>query len=241
MTAPEQPAPAEAVEHKSGLWLAFRVFDAPSDVFRHLASRPVALVPILCLVAVVFFQSFGIPTATLQKATQQAVERMEQQRGQPLPPEIKARMTDVGGVGKRAVRAVSGVVVALILLAIVAGVLKLIFGAGAAEPIPFKQEFAVTVHAFMASLLGLVVITAVMIATNRGTFTISLGPLVQSGYLHRFLNQVTVFGAWNVFLLALGNQILMRGKKIGGPLLIIGGLWLALDAVIAAFGGLLGM
>ena len=56
--------------------------------------------------------------------------------------------------------------------------------------------------------------------------------------------QFTPFGAWNIVLLALGNQIRTRTKSIGGPLAIIGVLWILVNfgfaALASVFGGLAG-
>jgi len=55
---------------------------------------------------------------------------------------------------------------------------------------------------------------------------------------NRFTNQINVFGAWNVYILALGNQVKTKAKGIGGALTIVGGLWLALKVAGALIGGL---
>jgi hypothetical protein len=41
-----------------------------------------------------------------------------------------------------------------------------------------------------------------------------------------------------MILIALGNQVLAKAKGIGGPLMIVGGLWLLVKLLFAALGGL---
>ena len=71
--------------------------------------------------------------------------------------------------------------------------------------------------------------------------TLSLGFLFNqetNAFLYRFANQITLFGTWNMLLVALGNQILSKGKSFTGPLFIVGSLWLLVKLGIAAIGGL---
>jgi hypothetical protein len=136
---------------------------------------------------------------------------------------------------------VAGVVGGPITLAAAAWVLMLIFGATSAEPLRFKDEFALVSHAYMISLVGGVLVIALLAFAGLNEVQLSLGFLFNedsSPFLHRFTNQINVFGAWNVYVLALGNQVKTKAKGIGGALTIVGGLWLAMKvggALIAGF------
>ena len=117
----------------------------------------------------------------------------------------------------------------------------MIFGATTADPLRFKDEFAIVSHAYMISLAGGVLVVALLAFAGLNEVQLSLGFLFDeesSPFLHRFTNQINVFGAWNVYVLALGNQIKTKAKGIGGALTIVGGLWLVMKlggALIAGF------
>jgi hypothetical protein len=136
----------------------------------------------------------------------------------------------------------SGAVGGPIVLVIVAWVLMLIFGATSSDPLRFKDELAIVSHAYMVSIAG-GLLTFILIAfAGLDDVRLSLGFLFDeesSPFLHRLTNHITLFGAWNVYLLALGNQIKTKAKGIGGALAIVGGLWIATKVVGALFGGLI--
>ena len=127
------------------------------------------------------------------------------------------------------------------MLAVAAWVLMLIFGATTADPLRFKDEFAIVSHAYMITIAGGILIVALLAFAGLNEVQLSLGFLFDedsSPFLYRFFNQITVFGAWNVYALALGNQVKTKAKGIGGALTIVGGLWLALKvggALMAGF------
>jgi hypothetical protein len=151
-----------------------------------------------------------------------------------------------GSISTRAILFAGSVVFSLLILTVVTLVLMLIFGATGAEQIGFKDEFAITTHAYLPQLLGVVVTVALMRVgipgfETPGASPLSLGFLFEEArqpFLHRLANLFTVFGAWNVFLLALGNQVRSGTKRLTGPLAIVGTLWILANAALAAFAGL---
>ncbi|MEE9534681.1 MAG: hypothetical protein V3W06_09680, partial [Acidimicrobiia bacterium] len=135
----------------------------------------------------------------------------------------------------------------LIMFTVVAAVLMLIFGAMGSEPIKFKDEFSIAAHAYVPQLLGALLIVLLMRFAGADESFLSLGFMFDqegSPFLHRLGNEFGLFGAWNVFLLALGNQIRTGGKGIGTPLAIVGGLWVLVNLGFAGlatvFGGMAG-
>jgi len=129
----------------------------------------------------------------------------------------------------------------LIMWAIVALVLMLIFGAMGPDPIKFKTEFSVVLHAAVVSFAGAILMILLMRFAGMSEPTLSLGFLFDqeaNAFLYRLANQITLFGTWNMLLVALGNQILSKGKSFIGPLFIVGALWLLMKLGIAALGSL---
>jgi hypothetical protein len=123
----------------------------------------------------------------------------------------------------------------------------LIFGSMAAEPIRFRDEFAIVMHAYVPQLVGILLIVALMVFAGFEQLRLSLGFLFDresSPFLYALGSQFTFFGAWNIYLVALGNQVRTGTRGIGGPLAIVGGLWvlvnLGLAALASALGGLAG-
>lgn len=232
MTTPEGTAAAEAPPN--AVRLAIHVFDDPVATFRTLARRPVFMLPIVLIACVTAVITFGTPTRVLEETVRAQVTRLEQQTGKSINEQMRSAMlTRVGSASARARSFAFGTAGALLLLVVVAAVLKLIFGAGAPDPITFRQEFAIASHAYLVTLLGAVITLGVIALTGNGTFSVSLGFLASSGFLAVYLSQLTVWGVWFVILLAIGNRELVRGESLIGPLVIIGGLWLAVKLLPA--------
>lgn len=232
--------PAQVDEQgKSPLWLAFRVFDEPTTVFKELAARPRALVPILCLVVAATFSAFAMPSRVLEEQVRTTYENLEES-GRITAEDAQERISNASGNGARLGILGAGAIGGPIMLAIAAWVLSLIFGATTADPLRFKEELAIVSHAYMISIAGGVLVVALMAFAGMDEVQLSLGFLFDedsSPFLHRFTNQINVFGAWNVYLLALGNQVKTKAKGIGGALTIVGGLWLAMKVVGALMAG----
>ncbi len=230
--APDQP--------RGPLWLVVRVFDEPGAVFRSLVERPRALAPLLLIVVVSAMVAFVTPAETFRQQTRQQIEQF-QQRGQLTEEQVNERVENAATPAGRAMIFAFAAVGGIVSLAIVSLVLMFIFGTTSGTSVRFKEEFAIAAHAYVPQLLGAVLV--VLLATFAGLhqLQLSLGFLFDadsSPFLSRFANQITLFGAWNVFLLALGNQIKTNWKGIGGPLMIVGGLWLLLKLAFAGLGSI---
>jgi hypothetical protein len=234
-------ATAPSAEPKSATWLVLRVFDEPTKVFRELAVRPRVLLPMVLLVLATGVFAIGTPTEVLRDQTRSRLEAM-QERGQLTDEQVQQRVDAAASSTSRAVIFGAGAVGGLVALVVVSAVLMLVMGATAPEPIKFKGELAVVAHANVVSIAGGVLIVALMVVGGLDQPQLSLGFLFNqdSGFLYRFANQVTLFGTWNMILVVLGNRVLTKAKGIGGPLVIIGGLWVLVKIVIAAIGGIAG-
>ena len=237
------PAPLDK-PGKSSLWLAFRVFDEPTAVFKELAERPRALVPILCLILAAIFAAFAMPSRVMEEQARATFEQL-QENGQLTAEDAQERIDNSSGTTARLTVLLAGVVGGPLILAVTALVLMLIFGATSADPLRFKDEFAIVSHAYMIAIAGGVLSVALLAFAGLDEVQLSLGFLFDedsSPFLYRFTNQINLFGAWNVYILALGNQVKTKAKGIGGALMIVGGLWLVLKVGGALLTGLfLGM
>jgi hypothetical protein len=240
MTAPV----AETAPAKSPWWLALRVFDEPGAVFKELAARPRALVPIILLFVVTVGTAVGMPTRVLRAAAEHQFQTLEQRRPGMITPEMRARgLEQAGSVRSRVTIFVFGSAIPLVMLLIVAGVLLMVFNGLSQEPIRFREEWAIAVHAYVPQLLGGIATLVAVILLDDAQFRFSLGLLFNpdtGGFTYRLANQFTLFGAWNIYLLALGNQIKTKGKGIGTPLAIVGGLWILANVLLAGLQSVLG-
>ncbi len=236
-------------EQQWGPWkLALRVIDEPAEVFKQLAARRTSWVPIVLLVVITGVAAFGMPAGPIQEATRAQMESAQQRSPDRITDEmVEERVEGVAGPRGRAIIAGSQIVFYLIAFVVVAATLMLIFGAMGSEPIKFKGEFAIVTYAFVPQLLGFILIVLLGRFAGFDQMSLSLGFLFDvenSRFLHSVGTQFTLFGAWNVVLLALGNQVKTGAKSLGGPLMVVGGLWVVVNLLFAglatAAGGLAG-
>ena len=233
--------PSQTTEQKSPWWLALRVIDEPGAVFRALAQKPTVILPIILLVLTAGIVAVGTPASTLRSRAERQADIVEQRAPERMTADDRAEMLEeAAGTRNRAIIFGAGSVVGFIALLGVAGVLLLIFNAAGTQPLKFKDELAIATHAYVPQLLGAILM---IVLARFASFeeSLSLGFLVREGFLHNLGQQITLFGAWNVVLLALGNQIRAGMKGLGTPLFIVGGLWMLVNVgfagIASAFGG----
>ncbi len=240
-----EETPAARSESRSPWWLALRVIDEPVEVFRQLASRPRALVPLFLILLTFLLVGFGTPESILRERAEERVRLLEERAPDRLTEERRIETLEgASSVTNRAFLTGGGTIVSILSLAVVAAVLLLVFNAYGSAPLKFKDEFAIAAHAFVPQLLGLVLILLLQRFAGFTDLQLSIGFLFDEGFLHHLGVQFTPFGAWNALLLAVGNQIRIGAKSLGGPLMIVGALWvlanLAFAGFSAAVGGLAG-
>ncbi|HEX9691143.1 MAG TPA: hypothetical protein VGA22_03510 [Gemmatimonadales bacterium] len=225
------------------LWLALRVIDEPDKVFEALVARPVVLVPLLILMLISpALMAWGMPDAVLRQQAERQVAAFAERQN--LDDEAQARMiADSTTPTRRAIIFASGAIGTIIFIAVTAGLLQLIFNATGRERLRFKQEFALVTHAWMPMFWGGVLMLMLWRVGGMTDIALSLGFLFDredSPFLASFAGQLTLFGAWSMVLVAMGNQIFTRAKSLTGPLMIVGGLWLAAKVAFAAIGAVVG-
>lgn len=237
MTAPDGATP------RSAWWLAFRVFDEPGQVFADLAQRPRGLVPILVLSLAFVGVAAGVPSTVLRTATVQQFDAIERSRPGLIKPEVREQaLRESGGIRGR-LNILFAIPITLLIMSLTAAILSLVFNSMSGTEIGFRDEWAIVTHAGMALAVGTVVTWVGISFAGDMTFRVALGFLVPketSQFGHSLAQQFTVFGAWYVYLLALGNQIKMKAKGIGTPLAIIGGMWTALNLLFAWLSSMMG-
>lgn len=253
MTDPSAVEASPSPATPSPWWLLLRVLDEPVQVFRALASRPRIVAPLAAMLVAFVVFGFATPAEQLREQARQQAEIMRRRAAQ-MPEERRAeflstverRIERAASPGTRALAAAGGAVTSVIGLTVAAAILMLVFGAIGSQSVPFKAEFAVVAHAYVPQLVGLLLMVALGAAGLRN---VQLSPafvtdLERSPFLFTLLSQFSVFAIWNVYLVALGNQILTAGKSIAGPLAAVGGLWLlkclALAGTASLFAGLAG-
>ncbi len=229
-TVTPEPSPA---------WLAFRVLDEPTRVFESLVRRPRALLPVLLLIIASIVVVYGIPTSVMRSATEERLKAMEQSRPGLVTPEMRAKAMEQAGTSGRHVIAGVAVAGSLVSLLVVSAVLMLAFNALSGAGIKFREEWSLVAHAYMPQVIGALATLVGIIMVEDAQFRVSLGFLVSedtSRFLHNFANQVTVFGAWNVYLLAVAHQVRTRDRSIATPMLLVGGLWMSVNLIGAILG-----
>lgn len=226
---------------KGPWWLAFRVIDEPVEVFRQLAARPRALVPFLLIAIAGLVFAFGTPESVLRRQAERTADMMAERAPERFTEAQRIETLDAAASPTRRAMMAGGVIAMQALsLLVVAGVLLLVFNAYGSEPIRYKDELAIVTHAFVPQLLGMVILVLLMRFGGLEEMQISLGFLFKEGFLHDLGTQFTPFGAWNVILLGLGNQIRLGAKSLTGPLSIVVALWLLVNLGLAAFSSALG-
>ncbi len=231
---------SEPATTRSPWWLAIRVFDEPAAVFEDLVRHPRALVPIVLLVVAAAVVAFGAPAATLERQAQLQAQAVRDVAGDRFTEEDLQKMVgDPTTVRSRAMTLAAMVVSAVVSLALVSVVFKYLLSATSGVDIGFGEEFAFAAYAFMPQLIGWLLALALMVFGGLDRSDFSLGFLFdqQSGtFLSAFAGQLTFFGAWSVFLLAVANQLKTRQRSVVGTLAIIAGLWIFVKVVVAGIG-----
>lgn len=243
---PKVGAGAGAPEETRGpWWLALRVIDEPVPVFRDLARRPRALVPIGLIVLVSAVVAFGTPESSIRGAVQAQAARFREAAPERFDEaDVRRMITEASSPRARVISLAAGTAGTMIGLVAVSLVLMFIFGSTSGVEIRFKDEFAIAVHAYVPQLIGGLLVLTLMMFADFDQFEISLGFLFDrdtSPFLHAFTNGLTLFGGWNVYLLALGNQVKTNARGVGGSLAIVGGLWLAMKLVLAGIAAMAGV
>ncbi len=229
-------------------WLALRTFDEPRQVFEDLARRPRWGVPLLLIVLASAVGAFGPPRAALEDAARQRAAAFQARSPERFTDENARAMVEGAATPKARLLIFGlGTVFAVVSLTVVSLILLWVFGATAASPLRFADEFAIVMHSYLPQLAGILLTVGLMRAGVPGfevpdpsNWSLSfLFDDTPQTFRYVLASRFTLFGAWNVFLLALGNQVKTGSRSLTSPLLVVAGLWtlfnLGVATVVNAF------
>lgn len=206
-----------------------QVFVAPGRLFDLLRERPVwagaiVLVAVLSLAASLlipeslFREMFmaGVPAGTDPAAVEGQIEFFA------------------------TFRHVMSAVLPPVVVVVVAGLLLFVFNLLFGGEARFRQLLSATSHGMLISSVGGLLTVPILRATGDIQTAMALHLLVpglEEGYLYRLLHGVNVFSLWTAVVLAVAVSRIYPSRSVGGAAATILGLYVAMKAVFALFGG----
>ena len=206
-----------------------QVFVSPGELFERLKYNPVWMDVMLLMIVVGLAGYFTIVEGPLLAGIQEQASR---QAG-----------TDVSmdqlGIAKWTIR-IFAVVGTPVFTAIIAGILILIFNVLMGGEAKFRQLFSATTHASIINFVGGMVTWPLIRARQDVEVTLALDLLVpglSEGYLYRVLHGINFFSLWTAIVLGIAISKIYPGRSAGSSAAIIIGVYVALTAIFAVFGG----
>jgi hypothetical protein len=162
-----------------------------------------------------------------------------------LPADQKANAMKVGANITRYF-AYGSPLLTLLFIGIIAGVLMATFNFGLGAEVKFMQAMAISMYAFLPSVLKTLIAIAVVGVGAAEGFTFqnpvasNLGGLVDpnsSHFLYSILSSIDIFNIWILFLTGIGYACVTRVKR-GTCMTVVFGWWAVTTLVGAGFGAL---
>jgi hypothetical protein len=201
-----------------------QAFVSPGALFERLRERPLWVGAVILIVLLSVGSTVLLPDAAL-------LQFMSDQMGPQATTEQIGRFMPWFKVW--------AVVITVASIPIVAGVLILIYNVFTGGEATYRQLFSASAHAFLIYAVGGLI--AVMLTRARGEMVVlsmnHLMPGLDEGYLFRLLWRINVFSLWTAAVLGVAVSRLYPGRSAGRAAGVIMGLYLALAAVFALFGG----
>ena len=223
-------------------------FVAPSKTFTDIRRNANWVVPWLLMsifgLALVFVvdRKLGMQTAY---ENQLRLSPKQWDKYDQLPPDQKATQMRVGTTITRYF-AYGSPLLTIIFIGVIAGVLMATFNFGLGAEVKFKQAMAISMYAFLPSIIkSLIAIGVVGMGAAEG-FTFqnpvasNLGGLVDptsSHFLYSILTSIDIFNIWILVLTGIGYSCVTRVKR-GTCMAVVLGWWAVVSLVAAAFGAL---
>src|SRR5664279_2854733 len=221
-------------------------FVAPSKTFTDIRRNASWWVPWLVMsifgLAMVFVvdKKLGMDTAyeNQLRLSPKQMDKYEQ-----APPDQKATQLRIGGTITRYF-AYGSPLLTIIAAAVFAGVLMATFNFGFGAEVKFKQAIAISMYAFLPSILKTLIATAVVGFGAAESFTFqnqvasNLGGLVDpttSHFLYAVLVAIDAFTIWTLILTGIGYSCVTRVKR-GTCMGVVFGWWIVVTLVGAGFG-----
>ncbi len=224
-------------------------FVAPSKTFTDIKRSASWWVPWLLMsvfgLGMVFTveKKLGMDTAyqnQLQLSPKQ-LDRIEQ-----MPPDQKANAIKLGGNITRYF-SYSSPLLTIVFIGIIAGVLMATFNFGFGAEVKFMQALAISMYAFLPTILKSLIATGLVGVGAAEGFTFqnpvpgsNLGGLVDpssSTFLHSILTSIDIFTIWTLILTGIGYACVTKVKR-GTCMGVVFGWWIVMAFVGAGFAAL---
>jgi len=220
-------------------------FIAPSKTFTDIRRNASWWVPWLLMsvfgLAMVFVvdKKVGLDTASENqiRLNPKQWDKIEQ-----MPPADKAKALQLGTTITR-YAAYSSPLLTIIFIGAMGGILMATFNFGLGAEVKFMQSVAISMYAFLPSIIKSLIAIAVVAAGGAEGFTFAnpvasnLGGLVDptsSPFLYSLFTWIDVFSIWTLVLTGIGYSCITRVKR-GTCMGVVFGWWAIVALVIAGF------
>jgi hypothetical protein len=205
-----------------------QVFVSPAALFDSLKEVPAWIGMMLVLVLVSVVSSFLVPEEVMRELVQANMPAGAEQ----------AQVDQAVSIAR-----VWGRTLALVgtplTIAIIAGILILVYNVILGGEGTFKQLFSATTHAFAIYTVGGLLVLALILARGEMT-TLSLHLLIpglEEGFLFRLLRGINVFSLWTAAVLGIAVSRIYPKRSAGSATVLLVALYVLLAAILAALGG----
>ncbi len=223
-------------------------FVAPSKTFTDIRRSSSWWVPWLLMsvfglaMVVTVDKKLGMDTAyeNQMRMSPKQMDKIDQ-----MPPADKANAMKLGANITRYF-AYASPLLTIVFIGIIAGVLMATFNFGLGAEVKFKQSMAISMYAFLPTIIkSLIAIAVVGVGAAEG-FTFqnpvasNLSGLVDpnsSHFLYAILTSIDIFTIWTLLLTGIGYSCITKVKR-GTCMGVVFGWWVVMALVGAGFGAL---
>jgi len=223
-------------------------FIAPSKTFSDIRRNANWIVPWLLMsvfgLALVFVVDKKLSMETAYE-NQLRLSPKQMDKIDQMPADQKAKAMQLGASITRYF-AYASPVLTIIFVGVVAAVLMATFNFGFGAEVKFKQAMAISMYAFLPSIIKSLIATAVVGAGAAEGFTFqnpvasNLGGLVDpnsSHFLYSVLSSIDAFSIWILILTGIGYSCVTKVKR-GTCMAVVFGWWAIVTLVGAGIGAL---
>jgi hypothetical protein len=223
-------------------------FVAPSKTFTDIRRNASWWVPWLLMsiigMAMVFVvdKKLGMETAyeNQLRLSPKQMDKIDQ-----MPADQKAKTIEMGTTITRYI-SYGWPLMTVVVVAVMAGVLMATFNFGFGAEVKFKQAMAISIYAFLPSILKTLIAIAVVGMGGAEGFTFqnpvasNLGGLVDPGsshFLYAVLVAIDLFTIWTLILTGIGYSCVTRVKR-GTCMAVVFGWWAVVTLAGAGVGAM---
>lgn len=209
---------------------AVQVFASPGKLFAQLRERPVWLGALLLVVALSVATSLLFPEGLFRDAFMAGVPEGTD------PSDVEGQLEFF-----LTFRHVMSAVIPPIVIVALAGLLLFVFNLLLGGEGGFRQLLSASAHAMLITTVGGLLTLPLMEASGDVQTALALHLLVpglEEGYLFRFLRGLNVFSLWTAVVLGVAVSRIYPARSLGGAAGTLIGLYVAMKAVFALFGGM---